>query len=87
MWFFKKKKASAPVIMLESEKWAIRSFAEGREDLRDLAIAIHRRYIPTIGVRGDIFQKFMAEVDHPHPDVMLRSEYRARVIATQFGRD
>ena len=46
------------------------------------AIAIHRAYLRTHGVRrGDPYFDFMSEVDNPCPDLLLRSRYRDAVLA------
>lgn len=46
------------------------------EKLRQEAVEAHHRNIPLIGVRGNIYQMFMAEIDNPVPDLMLRRRYR-----------
>jgi hypothetical protein len=65
--------------MTESEKKAIEQFAAGDVSLRAEAIAIHRRNIPTVGIRGNLHQKFMAEIDNKSPDLALRMVYRAEL--------
>jgi len=63
-------------MMTEAEKKTIMQFAQGDKSLRDEAIRIHRKHISTLGVRGTPEQRFMAEVDNPCPDYVLRSAYR-----------
>lgn len=58
----------------------IARFAAGDRSLRAAAIEIHRRYIPTLGVRGEPHQDFMAEIDHPVPDLTMRARYRSLVL-------
>ena len=51
------------------------------------AIAIHRSYMRTHGVRhGDPYFDFMSEVDNPCPDPMLRNRYRKAVLALSPAR-
>jgi len=66
--------------MTEEEKQVIRAFAEGKKELQDQAIAIHRKNIPLIGARGTPEQDFMAEVDNPVPDYILRALYRRKLL-------
>jgi hypothetical protein len=74
------RKSVKPVAMAPEDRAVIIDFACGADELRKRAIAIHRRYIPTIGVRGDCFQRFMAEVDNPAPDLYLRRCYREDIL-------
>lgn len=66
--------------MTDAERQIILAFAKGDTSKREEAIAIHRRYIPTLGVRGTPEQRFMAEVDNACPDVALRGQYRADLV-------
>ncbi len=66
--------------MTQEEKAIIKRFASGETFLVEQAIAIHRKYIEKLGVRGTLEMAFMAEVDHPYPDFALRSTYRQRLI-------
>jgi hypothetical protein len=66
--------------MTDEDKAAIVAFAKGDASMRDAAIAAHRRCIPTDGVRGNIYQEFMAEVDNPCPDTWLRADARRRLL-------
>ncbi len=66
--------------MSASDADVIRKFAAGDKTLRDQAVAIHRKWIPTIGVRGTPEQDFMSEVDNPCPDLLLRGQYRKRLV-------
>ena len=79
--------ASVPEMdLIDMEK--IELFAASKkEHLRAIAIRVHRRNIPIIGVRGNDHQRFMAEVDTPSPDYQLRAEYRARVLAAMKARE
>lgn len=76
MWNPFKKKAPEVVDMTPSEKLIIFYFAASDDSLYKLAIDIHRKYIPHLGVRGTPEQDFMAEVDNPVPDLRLREHYR-----------
>jgi hypothetical protein len=62
--------------MNEADMRLIEAYACGDASLRHFAILVHRRCIPTVGVRGNIHQCFMAEVDNPSPDLEMRSHYR-----------
>jgi len=55
-------------------------FADGDVSLRKKAISIHRQYIPILGVRGTSEQDFMAEIDHPVPDLRIREIYRTKLL-------
>jgi hypothetical protein len=77
------RKSVKPVEMSPEDRAVILDFARGADELRKSAIAIHRCYIATIGVRGDCFQRFMAEVDNPAPDLYLRRVYREEVLAAR----
>ncbi len=66
-----------------ADKALILAFAKGDKTLQDQAVAAHRRNISTVGVRGDAFQQFMAEIDNPSPDRALRESYRKRVLSTE----
>lgn len=55
-------------------------FGQENAGLREAAIAAHRRNIERVGVRGNIYQMFMAEVDNPVPDLALRNTYRATLL-------
>ena len=70
--------------MTDREKLIIRQFAGGWEHLKDEAIYIHRKYILTLGVRGTPEQQFMAEIDHPCPDLTLRAAYRAKLLSIAY---
>ncbi len=79
MWNpFRKKEPEAEVVeMTPVEKNVIWGFAEGDEALRETAIDIYYRYLPTIGVRGGSPEmNFMSEVDNIIPDYALRAHYR-----------
>ena len=80
MWKPWRNKEPEVVEMTESEKSLILRFAKGEEECRLWAIDIHRRYISTLCVRGTIEQNFMAEVDNPVPDLLLRRAYRTALI-------
>lgn len=66
--------------MQSQHREVIVQFAHGDQSLRDRAIAIHRTYIPILGVRGTPEMCFMAEVDNPAPDVGLRVQYREILV-------
>jgi len=69
-----------PVNMLPEDQAVIRAFAHGDLSLCSAAIAIHRRYIHLLGVRGTPEMMFMAEVDNPVPDIRLRELYRSALL-------
>ncbi len=66
--------------MSPEDRDIIRRYAAGESGLRQEAIAAHRRAIPTDGVRGTPEQDFMAEIDNPAPDLLLRSQYRMKLL-------
>ena len=73
--------AVAHAIMCNSDKIIIEAYASnGGEDLKRRAIAAHRRSTPLIGVRGNLHQRFMAEVDTDTPDLALREQYRKQLL-------
>lgn len=77
MWTPWRKKEPEVVDMLSEEKEIICRFANGEETFRSAAIAIYRKYIPTLGAYGTHpEQNFMSEVDNPVPDLALRAMYR-----------
>ena len=59
----------------------IRAFAIGDESLRSQAILAHNRNIKTVGIRGNLLMRFMAEVDTPCPDLALRNDLRHKIRA------
>ena len=78
------KRAAVPAAkptMSDDERNVIVEFAKGAFELRSKAIEIHRAYINSIGLRGDVFQCFMAEVDNPVPDYAQRHAYRDAVLS------
>lgn len=86
--FFKTKRTAAPTMDLrDMEKIELFAASMGKDHLRLIAIRVHRRNIPIIGVRGNDHQRFMAEIDTPSPDLMLRSDYRSRVLSMMKTRD
>jgi hypothetical protein len=72
---------ASPVSMSAEERNVILKFAAGALELRSKAIAIHRAHINTLGVRGDLYQCFMAEVDNPVPDYAQRNAYRQALLS------
>ncbi len=66
--------------MSSEDRCVIVAFAKGADELRSKAIEIHRANIGRLGVRGNIFQCFMAEVDNPVPDYAQRHAYRQAVL-------
>ena len=71
--------------MTEDEKNIIYRFAMGEFGLREYAVYIHRKHLRGIGPRGNTYQRFMAEVDHPCPDIGLRNTYKEQLIK-EHGR-
>lgn len=80
--FFKSSSTQVAVTvqMTPADAAVIRAFAAGDKSLRDRAITIHRAWMPKIGARGTPEQDFMAEIDNPCPDLILRSQYRAKLL-------
>lgn len=74
---------AAPPQMSDQDRDVIFDFALGNVDLRDRAVAIHRAYIPVLGVRGALEMRFMAEVDNPAPDLALRGYYRELLLGRE----
>lgn len=72
-------KAPEPAMTAE-ERGVIIELAKGDLTRRAEAIAIHRAHISDIGVRGDVFQCYMAEVDTTVPDYIQRKAYRDAVL-------
>jgi len=70
-----------PSVMTPEDVEVIRRLASGDTSARLQAVAIHRQYIPLLGVRGTPEQDFMAEVDNPVPDLGLRSMYRTKLLS------
>lgn len=66
--------------MTDEDRAVVVAFAAGDKSKRDAAIAIHRKWIPVIGCRDTPEQDFMAEVDNPCPDLILRARYRATLL-------
>lgn len=71
----------------DMEKIELFAASMGKDHLRGIAIKVHRRNIPVIGVRGNDHQRFMAEVDTPSPDLVERATYRARVLGAMKARE
>ena len=61
-------------------------FANGNNNLKELAITIHRKNIKEFGVRGTAAMRFMAEIDNPSPDLYLRSYYREVLLNEVIDR-
>lgn len=67
--------------MTNTDKAIIRAFAGGDKSLREQAIEIHRREIKQTGAaRGTPEMDFMAELDNPCPDLLLRGMYRRKLL-------
>jgi glycerate-2-kinase len=66
--------------MSSEDRCVIVAFAKGADELRSKAIEIHRANIDKLGMSGNIFQCFMAEVDNPVPDYAQRHAYRQAVL-------
>jgi hypothetical protein len=66
--------------MSAEDRSVIVAFARGADELRSKAIEIHRANIAKVGVRGNIYQCFMAEVDNQVPDYAQRHAFRAAVL-------
>ena len=73
--------------MTIEEKRIIWDFAQGDRRLREDAIAIHRKYVRTLGARGTLEQRYMAEVDHSVPDYGLRERYRCDMLIERGVKD
>jgi hypothetical protein len=72
--------AEKPEMSVE-DRSVIVAFAGGADELRSKAIEIHRANIGKLGVRGDVFQCFMAEVDNPVPDYAQLRAFRQAVLS------
>ncbi|AOG03308.1 hypothetical protein [Bosea sp. RAC05] len=66
--------------MSDQDKATIMAFAAGDHSLRDAAIEAHRRNIDIVGARGNLHQKFMAEIDTSSPDVAMRASLRRDLV-------
>ena len=88
---FKKTPEKTPE-MLEQDKMAIGFLAlleageattnpEVGQVLRQQAIDIYNRYLPTLGARGRVEMQYMSEVLNPVPDTILRAIYREEMVA------
>ena len=73
--------------MTDAEKRIIWELAQGDRRKREQAIAIHRKYLPTLGARGTPEQRYMAEVDHPAPDAGLKMQYREDMLRRRSVSD
>lgn len=80
LWNIVCRSGNHAVEMSSEDCSVIVAFARGAEELRDKAIAIHRKYIPALGARGNMLQEFMAEVDKGSPDIYLRGIFRKCVL-------
>jgi hypothetical protein len=73
-------------VFSNADKRYIRDCARRVAGATEKAIAVHRAYLRTHGVRrGDPYFDFMSEVDNPCPDLLLRSRYREAVLAISSG--
>lgn len=88
---FKKTPEKTPE-MLESDKMTIGLLAlldaneaktspEAEKALRQQAVDVYNRYLPTLGARGCIEMQYMSEVLNPVPDTILRAIYREEMVA------
>lgn len=67
--------------MTNNELAVIIRLAGGDNSVRDIAIKIHRDECRKTGkAGGSPAADFMAEIDNPCPDLLLRSIYRKRLI-------
>ncbi len=73
--------------MSDQDKATIMAFAAGDHSLRDAAIKAHRRNIDTVGARGNLHQKFMAEIDTSSPDVAMRASLRRDLLQSGPSSD
>ena len=82
MWnpFSKKEIEVETINMTPDEMGVIHLYAKGEESFREVAIEIHRKYIPLIGAYNTPEQRFMSEVDTVCPDLRLRETYREMLL-------
>jgi hypothetical protein len=73
-----------PKQISQQEKDLILKFAGGDKSLKDKAIQIHRKYISILGVRGTIEMRYLAEIDNPCPDILLRDIYRKELLKEPY---
>jgi hypothetical protein len=67
--------------MTDKDRDIIREFAGGSMWLRDQALFVYRCEVKISGrARGTPEKDFMAEVDNPCPDYILRQVYRDRLV-------
>jgi hypothetical protein len=81
---FSVKQAAPKPTMSQEDMDTIRSFAFGDESLRSKAIAVARTNITVLGVRGNIFMRFMAEIDTPCPDLYERDRLRKQIMEAKL---
>lgn len=66
--------------MTNDEKAIIFRLADGELGIRDTCIEIYRRCLQTGEDRMTPEMRFMSEIDHPVPDLALRSMARAELL-------
>jgi len=68
-------------VLTDADKKDILDCARRVAGATEKAIAVHRAYLRTHGLRrGDPYFDFMSEVDNPCPDLLLRSRYREELL-------
>lgn len=65
----------------QAEFETIKAFAAGDSSLRAKAIEIHRKHLKSSDLHNTPAMRFMSEIDHPCPDLMLRNQYRKALLA------
>jgi hypothetical protein len=72
------KKVDAPT-MSQADADVMTRYAGGDDTAKHEAIAAYRRNLLVPGARSTLLMRYMAEVDTPSPDLMLRSDLRAKL--------
>lgn len=66
--------------MDDHEKAVIAGFASGDNDLREEAVTVYLRHLKTAD-KQDVYMSFMREVVTPVPDLLLRAQYRQKILS------
>lgn len=77
---FKLTSSSEPVLS-EQEKEVIHRFAAGEKELREQALKIYYKNLPTMSDKPFVLElAFMSEVDNICPDLALKGHYRQIIL-------
>lgn len=87
--FLRKSNSDQAVALAEmtnEEREVVRRFAGGDESARDQAITIYRAARERgVTCEREAAMRFMFEVDHSNPDIVLRRMMREEVLRTPAG--